>query len=67
MVSGMDRQKPKFISSLVIFREQIEAGRADETLKLDPRSRGNERSVANLVEEVIHIVLTRDGSKTRLE
>lgn len=66
MVSGMDRQKPGFIRSLEFFREQVELGRADETLKFDPRSRGNEMSLSNLVEEVIHIVLTRDGSETRL-
>lgn len=38
----------------------------DETLKLDFRSRGNETSVFSLMEEVIYIILGRDGSHRTL-
>lgn len=37
--------------------EDVEAGRADDTLGFDPRSCGNEESAADLVEEVIHLFL----------
>ena len=67
MVSGMDRQDPRLIRSLEIFREHVKAGRADETLRLDPRSRGNKASVCSLVEEIIHIFMTCDCSKITLE
>lgn len=63
----MDRHTPSLIRNLAVFREQVEAGRADETLKLDPRSRGNKTSASSLVEEVIHIVLGRDNSHRILQ
>lgn len=58
MVSRRDWQNPSFRRSLGLFEEQVEAGRADETLTLDPRSYGNETSAGNLVEEIIRIFLS---------
>ena len=67
MVASKDRQEPNFVKFLEYFKEQVEAGRADGTLKLDPRSCGNGRSAINLVEEVIEIFPSYVDSKDRLE
>ena len=37
--------------------QQVEAGRTDQRLGLDPRSYGNEKSAINLVQEVNLFVL----------
>ena len=52
---------------LMTFMKRVEAGRADETSGLDPRSCGNEESAANLVEEVIHSFLSFVDSKHILQ
>lgn len=62
-----DRQQPPLRNFLTAFMEEVEAGRADETLRIDPRSCGNERSAANLVEEVINLFSSRVDSKDILE
>ncbi|KAF6225726.1 hypothetical protein HO133_009727 [Letharia lupina] len=48
---------------LMAFMRDVVAGRADKTLVLDPRSCGNERSAANLVEDVIGLFMSCVDSK----
>ena len=62
-----NRQQPRLRKFLTAFMEEVEAGRADETLRIDPRSCGNEGSAANLVEEVIHLFSSCVDSKDILE
>lgn len=67
LVAGMDRQQSTFRRLLISFMEDVESGRADERLWLDPRSCGNERSAADLVEEIISLFLEQVASKDVFE
>ena len=66
-IGGKTRQLPTFLDLLEAFKRDVIAGRADEALRLDPRSCGNETSAANLVEEVVHLFLCSVASNTILE
>lgn len=57
MVAEEKRQQMEMKNFLMAFMRDVVAGLADETLGLDPRSRGNEESAASLVEEVIILFL----------
>lgn len=50
----------------MMFMKDVVAGHADDKLGLDPRSRGNERSAANLGEEVTHLFMSRVDSEDNL-
>lgn len=65
MVSKMDRQSPNFKRNFGVFKEHVEAGRVDETLKLDPQSCGNERIAGNFADEITRIFLSHFDSENR--
>ena len=49
------------------FLRDVKAGRADKTLDFDPRSCGNEKSAADLPEEVLRLFNSRTVGKEILE
>ena len=63
VTKGTTRQQREEL--IAAFSRDVLAGRADKTLAVDPRCYGNEKSAANLPEEILRLFASRaDGQHT---